>query len=138
MDTSTLPSQFAKESKDYQIYRLNLNYFLDLVERYTIADLETMIMEIPARSSGGCGYPAIQTLISLLELLGDLKSSGLSDQEAFTSIFCELGEKYNKRALAGKMYNRFRHGIAHTSLAKTNVWVSKGCLLYTSDAADDM
>lgn len=106
-------------------YPTNLKAFKDLIESYTIADLKSMIYDIKDKSSGGCCYPAVQTLFSLMELIGKLISPNTSDEKAFIATFTQLGTSYNDETLATKLYEYFRHGIAHNSLAKGGVQVKK-------------
>lgn len=106
-------------------YLTNLKAFKTLIESYTIADLESMIYDIKVKPSGACCYPAVQTLFSLMELIGKLTVSNTTDESAFIATFTRLGNKYNNRSLATNLYNYFRHGIAHNSLAKGGVRVKK-------------
>jgi hypothetical protein len=123
----TLPGKNYLQHQDYENYLLNLFGFKDLIERYTIADLKSMIYDVPNTDSGGCGYPAVQTLISLMEMLGKLIDGDLKTQCAFSVIFEKLDDEYKKNGLAGTVYNLYRHGIAHASLAKGGVFVSRRC-----------
>lgn len=104
-------------------YLTNLKAFKELIEGYTIADLKSMI-DIQEKPSGSCCYPAVQTLFSLLELIGKLISPS-NGEEAFTATFTKMGNKYSDEIVARKLYQYFRHGIAHTSLAKGGVKVKK-------------
>jgi len=106
------------------LYLQNLKAFGDLIERYTIADLRSMINDIEIKDSGSCCYPAVQTLFSLMEMLGRLGKHNVSDSESFCSIFTKLGKKYSKET-GRYLYEYFRNGIAHTSLAKAGVAVKK-------------
>lgn len=106
-------------------YLTNLKAFKDLIERYTIADLKAMIYDIEVKPSGACCYPAVQTLFSLMELIGKLTAPNTSDKKAFTATFTQLGSSYNNETLATKLYEYFRQGIAHNSLAKGGVQVKK-------------
>ncbi|MBU1152205.1 hypothetical protein KJ632_05275 [Patescibacteria group bacterium] len=106
-------------------YLTNLNAFKELIESYTIADLKSMIYEIEEKSSGGCCYPAVQTLFSLMELIGKLITPNITEEDAFVTTFIKLGDKYNDPVMAARLYNDFRHGIAHNSLAKGGVKVNK-------------
>jgi len=106
-------------------YLANLQAFKDLIERYTIADLKSMIYDIEVKPSGSCCYPAVQTLFSLMELIGKLITPHVTDEKAFLATFIRLGARYNDVTLATKLYEYFRHGIAHNSLAKGGVQVKK-------------
>lgn len=106
-------------------YLTNLQAFKDLIERYTIADLKSMIYDIEVKPSGSCCYPAVQTLFSLMELIGKLISPDDTDEKAFVATFIRLGVSYNDKTIATKLYEYFRHGIAHNSLAKGGVQVKK-------------
>ena len=106
-------------------YKNNLKAFKDLLDKYTIADLESMINHIPVKESGACCYPAIQTIISMMEMLGKLirDKEGI---EAINVILTEMGSKYSSIiGLDQILYDLFRNGIAHNSLAKAGVFVRK-------------
>lgn len=105
-------------------YEQNLILFKDLIERYTIADLKSMIYGVEIKGSGACCYPAVQTLFSLMGLLGRLLRHGVKNTEAFIVVFNYLGLEYSKE-IGIKLYDYFRNGIAHTSLAKSGVAVKK-------------
>lgn len=105
-------------------YQQNLTLFKDLITRYTIADLKSMIYDVEIKDSGACCYPAVQTLFSLMELLGRLLKHSVKDAEAFIVVFNYLGPQYTKE-IGIKLYDYFRNGIAHTSLAKSGVAVKK-------------
>lgn len=105
-------------------YEYNLLQLKRIIDEYTIADLNSMIYTIPISKSGACCYPAIQTLISLMELLGRI-INGKEKYEAFYEILKRLGDKYNNDDIAKKLYGDFRHGIAHNSLAKGRVLIKK-------------
>lgn len=106
------------------LYLQNLKSFKDLVNRYTIADLKSMIYDIKIKDSGSCCYPAVQTVFSLMELLGRLRKQNVSYEESFCSIFVKLGSSYTE-SVGKYLYEYFRNGIAHTSLAKAGVSVKK-------------
>lgn len=106
------------------IYQKNLVLFKDLIGRYTIADLRSMIYDVKVSDSGACCYPAVQTLFSLMEFLGGLLRHGVTYEAAFLIVFTELGPKYTE-SIGSKLYKYFRDGIAHTSLAKYGVAVKK-------------
>ena len=105
-------------------YDHNLKTFKDLIDQYTIADLKSMIYDIQVKDSGACCYPAIQTLISLMEMLGKLLKNK-EGEEAIRVILEEMGPKYQISKLENILYLLFRHGIAHNSLAKGGVAVKK-------------
>lgn len=105
-------------------YVHNLTAFKDLLDMYTMADLETMIYKIPNSNSGACGYPALQTLISVMEMLGRL-CCGKTDQPAYSYIHKRLAPKYDSDEIVENVYQQFRHGIAHSSLAKGGVVLKK-------------
>lgn len=121
----TIAGKMLFEKRNYDNYLLNLKGFFDLIERYTIADLKTMIYDVPNKDSGGCCYPAVQTLVSLMELLGKLLDSSKKERNAFTLIFERLGDEYRKNGLAGEIYSSYRSHIAHNSLSKGGVYTSK-------------
>lgn len=106
------------------IFQSNLQLFRDLIERYTIADLRSMIYEVKVKDSGACCYPAVQTLFSLMELLGRVIRHDVKDTDSFLVVFTSLGPKYTID-IGRKLYDYFRNGIAHTSLAKAGVAVKK-------------
>lgn len=105
-------------------YMENLDAFKDLIKRYTIADLRSMIYEVADTPSGGCCYPAVLTLFSLMEMLGRILDQRAKHERAFLCVFTRLGSQYTE-VLGSRHYNYFRHGIAHTSLAKSGVKVKK-------------
>lgn len=106
------------------LFLQNLRSFKDLIERYTIADLKSMIYDVEIKNSGSCCYPAVQTLFSLMELLGRLRRGNINGQESFCSFFIKLGPNYSER-IGNYLYDYFRNGIAHSSLAKAGVQVKK-------------
>lgn len=105
-------------------YEHNLKALKALIDQYTIADLKSMIYNIPVSQSGACCYPAMQTLISLMELIGKLLKNE-EGQEAIRAILEEMGSPYTQGGLSKTLYDAFRHGIAHTSLAKGGVAIRK-------------
>lgn len=105
-------------------YVENIDAFKDLVERYTIADLRSMIYGVADTPSGGCCYPAVLTLFSLMEMLGRILDQRVKYERAFLRVFTRLGSQYTEE-LGSRLYNYFRIGIAHTSLAKSGVKVKK-------------
>lgn len=106
-------------------YLKNLSEFKKLIELYTIADLKSMIYDVEDKASGGCCYPAVQTLFSLMEMIGKLSKQNISNENAFVHAFVKLGSNYNNKKLARRLYTYFRGGIAHTSLARSGVQVKK-------------
>lgn len=106
-------------------YEHNLSALKRLIDKYIIADLTTMIDKVPVLESGACCYPAVQTLISLMELLGKICRHDLEYDGAFEYILHRMGTAYQLPGLANKLYSLFRHGIAHNSLAKGGVFVNK-------------
>lgn len=84
-----------------------------------------MIYSVPASDSGACCYPAIQTLISVMEMLGRICRHDLKEEESFGYILSKLGQQYNDSDFKIKLYELFRHGIAHSSLAKGGVFINK-------------
>lgn len=121
-------------------YLTNLQAFNDLVERYTIADLISMIYDIADKPSGGCCYPAVQTLFSLMELIGKLITPNTTKEKAFLATFMRLETSYNNEIMATKLYEYFRHGIVHNSLAKGSVKVkkSKDKTFHLSDSGNNI
>ncbi len=111
-------------TQPFNEYEHNLVEFRRLLDSYTIADLKRMVYDIPVSASGACCYPAVQSLIALLETLGVLLE-GRRDGDAFISAFRRLGGKYDDKKLAGKIYDAFRHGIAHSTLARADVLIKK-------------
>lgn len=105
-------------------YMANLDAFKDLIERYTIADLQSMIYVVADTPSGGCCYPAVLTLFSLMEMLGRILDQRVKYESAFLRVFTRLGSQYTEE-LGSRLYDNFRYGIAHTSLAKSGVAVKK-------------
>lgn len=104
--------------------------FFDLLDRYLMGDLETMVCEIRARTYGGLGYPAMQTMLSAMELLGLVISGGKRDQHAFYYFwdnYLAVGNPgYNADPRLKKIFrNAIRNGIAHHFLAKFGIQLSK-------------
>src|SRR3972149_9563014 len=99
-------------------YEHNLQALKRLIDKYIIADLTTMIDSVPVSESGACCYPAVQTLISLMELLGKICRHDVEYDKSFKYVLNRMGGKYQAVGLAEKLYSLFRHGIAHNSLAK--------------------
>lgn len=106
-------------------YEHNLVRFKELIDKYTIADLKTMIYSVSVSESGACCYPAIQTLISVMEMLGRICRHDLKEEESFGFILSKLGQQYNDPEVKTRLYKMFRHGIAHSSLAKGGVFINK-------------
>lgn len=105
-------------------YEFNLQELKNLIDEYTIADIESMIYEIPVKKSGACCYPAVQTLVALMELLGSLATSK-REESAFKELLSRLGASYQNEKVSTKLYKSFRHGIAHSSLAYGGVLIKK-------------
>lgn len=106
-------------------YEHNQKAFKELLDKYTVADLESMIYQVPEKASGACCYPAIQTLISLMEMIGKLlrRSEG---EIAIKNVLDEMGGKYQSTGnFEHVLYDLFRNGIAHNSLAKGGVFIRK-------------
>jgi len=103
-------------------------HLFDLLDRYLIADLEMMVNGIPAKPSGGLGYPAIQTIISGMELLGMLMS-GKKNDEAFRFFWDNYLKKsypeYNNDHLRKIFRNCIRNGTAHYFLVKPKILITK-------------
>ena len=105
------------------------NEFFDLVDNYLIKDLNTMIIEIkPRESGGGVGYPAIHSVVSGMELMG-LILSGKQDDAAFNVFWNDYLEKefpeYKKTGLKDIFRKVIRHGTAHYFLVKAGISISK-------------
>lgn len=113
------------KGKNMNQYEHNLGALKELLDKYTIADLKSMIYDIPVKESGGCCYPAIQLLISLMELLGKVIKHDIKEFAAFEYVLYQLGEDYKNPELAKNLYEMFRHGIAHTALAKGGFSINK-------------
>lgn len=100
--------------------------FFDLLDQYLIEDLKTMIGEVQ-RDVGGLGYPAIQTTISGMELLGLLMSGGAEKDGGFNYFWSRYLVKSFPRysGLNEIFYKVIRHGTAHIFLVKSGVSISK-------------
>jgi hypothetical protein len=107
-----------------------IQQFFDLLDDYLIGDLEVMVNEVPARPSGGLGYPSIQIILSGMELLGRVLSGGKEDVEAFNHFwdyfFIKDNPCYNNSRLKKIFRNSIRNGTAHYFLAKFGIQLSKG------------
>jgi|SRR3989344_2438133 len=112
-----------------QDYNLYLTDFFSLLDIYLIKDLETLVKEIPARENGGgVGYPALQSILSAMELLG-LMLSGDKQSTAFKfywdNYLAQMFSQYAKKGLSDIFIHVMRNGTAHLFLVKTGVSVSK-------------
>lgn len=103
--------------------------FFNLLDKYLITDLDTMIIEIPARESGGVGYPAIHSIVSGMELLGFVLSEGLRDEKAFNyfwdNYFIIDNPNYEDLKLKKIFRQNIRNGTAHYFLLKSGIQLSK-------------
>lgn len=100
----------------------------ELLDKYLIEDLKTMIIEIPQRPrGGGLGYPAMQTIISGMELLGMCVSGGDRKDKAI-KYFWEnyLQKNYPEYApFQDTFYKNIPHSIAHLYLMRTGISLTK-------------
>ncbi len=98
----------------------------DLLDRYLIGDLETMVNEVGQRDRGGLGYPAVHSVVAGIELMG-LLVSRKTQEEAF-NFFWENYFKQEKPCYEGAntmVYRTVRHGTAHIFLVKAGISVTK-------------
>jgi hypothetical protein len=106
-----------------------IQQFFNLLDKYLIGDLKVMVHEIPARPSGGLGYPSIQTILSGMELLGRILSEDKANAVAFyyfwDNFFVKDNPKYGGQRLKKIFRNSIRNGIAHYFLAKSGIQLSK-------------
>lgn len=101
----------------------------EYLDRYYVADLNTMINEVPGRPSGGLGYPAIHAIITGMELLGRLMTD-LRDESAFSAFwnryFPEINPRYKNEHLKKVFRENIRNGTAHIFLVKSGIVIDKG------------
>jgi len=107
---------------------INLEEFLDqYVDGYLLEDLKSMA-SINTGGVGSVGYPMLMTIVSGCELLGGLLT-GKKKEAAFTAYWTDVlyPPRESRRAQMGEhIYIVARHGLAHLSLAKPGIGVSKG------------
>lgn len=113
------------ESEKKQIIERGKTLF-DLLDRYLIGDLETMVNEVGQKNCGGLGYPVVHSVVSGIELMG-LLISGKTKEEGF-NFFWEHYFKQEKPFYEGAntmIYRTVRHGTAHIFLVKAGISVTK-------------
>ncbi len=88
---------------------------------------------------GGLGYPAIQTVISGMELLGFLMSGGREKEAGFKYFWSNyLVKKYPIYAgLDNIFYKVIRHGTAHLFIVKSGVSISKSRTMHLEIISKD-
>ena len=106
-----------------------IKQFFELLDSYLLGDLETMVIEIGPRKSGGLGYPSMQTILSGMELLGRVLSGGKEDRQAFNFFWDNYFVKENQQYKNDRLKKIFRHsvrdGTAHYFLAKYGIRLTK-------------
>ncbi len=120
------------EPTRYFVYIMDkerIKKFFNLLDCYLIGDLDTMVFEIPPRPSGGLCYPAMQTILSGMELLGILLSGGMKESAAYNYFWDNFFTQDNRR-YAATIYKLIfrqsvRNGIAHYFLTKSGIRISK-------------
>jgi len=94
------------------------------IDDYLIKDILRML-EVEPSSTGGLGYPCLQSIIAGMELLGKLISDKKS-RNAFRTFWPYLkpcDNRYNEELEA--VFSRvIRNSIAHYFLSKSNIYVS--------------
>src|SRR6266404_1338929 len=114
-------------------------FFENCIDGYLFSDLENMMTlgPIPKKKAGAVGYPILMTIMSGMELLGTLMQEVVLSTYANGSIktgedqFVQFWNNYlvktnNKyKNMGSSVYNLARHGLAHQSMAKTGVIVTK-------------
>ena len=99
-----------------------LKAFFDLTDRYLIADLRTM--SSINKSSGGLGYPMLQTILSGMELVGKL-ISGHKNRGAFDSFWGEFKKDHPEYDGLDELFRSLRNSTAHIFHARVGIQVSK-------------
>lgn len=107
----------------------NVKSFFALLDRYLIEDLEVMVCKVPAGKTGGLGYPAMQAILSGMELLGMVLSGGKWSTNAFNYFweehFAKDNPQYDQPGLCEIFRDSIRNGIAHLFLMKFGIRLSK-------------
>ncbi len=106
------------------------------VEGYLFKDLRT-ISRIKLRKGqkvGGVGYPFVASILAGMELLGGLVSNSSFDmnpsagntyfEDYWNNYFSKHSQRYARYSSAFRKL--VRHGIAHTYLTKTGIWIIRG------------
>lgn len=115
---------------------MNIDEFLDqFVDGYLLLDLEAMAEISPSSpKGGGVGYPMVATTLSGIELLGNLllPISDKAPSDGGNHCFLHYwdlylaAEKPLYRGLGRAFRQLVRNGIAHTFVAKGNIYVFRG------------
>ncbi len=107
---------------DYDQFLRNL---FDLLDNYLVKDLETLVKIAQQGEDGGVSYPALQTIMSGMELLG-LILSGETNEPAFSYYWEEsLCKQFSEYSGFDDIFRRvIRDGTAHFYLVKAGITVS--------------
>jgi hypothetical protein len=105
-----------------------IDLFFDPVDKYLIADLETMVNDVPDKESGGLGYPALFTIIVGMELLGWIVSD-TNGRDGFgvfwDRYFAVDHNEYSNPSLKDIFRDSIRNGIGHYYLLKKGIQLTK-------------
>ena len=106
----------------------NAKSFFELVDRYLIADLETLVLKIESKESGGVGYPCIHTILVGMELLGVIMS-GETKAKAFYYFWDNYLQikypEYKNPALKEIFRKVVRNGTAHIYFVKAGITINR-------------
>lgn len=106
----------------------NAKSFFELVDRYLIADLNKLVLEIESKESGGLGYPCIHTILVGMELLGMIMS-GKTEAPAFYYFWDNYLQikypEYKNPALREIFRKVVRNGTAHIYFVKAGISINR-------------
>lgn len=121
---------------------MEINLFLkQFIEGYLFCDVEEMLkIEIKeSQKYGKCGYPIMMSVLSVMELLGNLtckttlksfnedKSQGSRNFEEFwNSYFCLCNPKYKGSQEKDVFRLLIRNGLAHSYLTLPGIYITVG------------
>jgi hypothetical protein len=109
------------------------DYLKTYVDGYLFEDLESMRGHrlAPGRQAGALGYPMVMTVAAGIELLGTISFDSttlIRDGAKYFRFFWTewlYPSEAQSRALAEVVYQPARHGIAHYSLARPRITVTR-------------
>jgi len=106
----------------------NAKSFFGLVDRYLIADLETLVLKIESKESGGVGYPCIHTILVGMELLGMIMS-GKTEASAFYYFwdnYLQIKHPEYKNPTLKEIFRKIiRNGTAHIYFVKAGISINR-------------
>lgn len=109
------------------IYKKN---FFDILDKYLIADLNTMLVDVEDKPSGGLSYPAVQAIICGMELLGKIMSKGIKNKDKaffyfWDEYFIKDNTQYDNKDLRKVFRFAVRNNISHLYLTPAKIQISK-------------